>query len=72
MTSSPPRKKIHTSILFQNVNSLELSSGRHTLELMCDSIGQLKIAIVFSVETNAHWKQPRVEASLKATTKIHW
>ena len=31
----------HSRIIFQNVNSLELSSGHHTLELLCDSIGQL-------------------------------
>ena len=29
----------HTRLIFQNVNSLELSSGHHTLELMCGSIG---------------------------------
>lgn len=35
-----PKKK-HTQILFQNVNSLEVSFGHHTLELICDSIGKL-------------------------------
>ena len=42
----------HSRIIFQNVNSLELSSGHHTLEIMCDSIGQLEIDIACLAETN--------------------
>ena len=44
----------YTRILFQNVNSLELTSSCHTLELMCNSIGQLEIDIACLTETNTH------------------
>ena len=62
----------HTRILFQKVNSLEISSGYNTLELICDSIGQLEIDIVCLVEITTHWKYPREEASLKVTSNRHW
>ena len=44
----------HTRILFQKVNSLEISSGYNTLELICDSIGQLEIDIACLVEITTH------------------
>ena len=59
----------HSRIIFQNINSLELSSGYHTLELMCDSIGQLEIDIVCLVETNTNWKGPNSQASFHAKNK---
>ena len=62
----------HSRIIFQNVNSLEPSSGHHTLELMCDSIGQLEIDIACLAETNTNWKHPNSKASFHATTKRHW
>ena len=62
----------HSRIIFQNVNSLELSSGHHTLELMCDSIDQFEIDIVCLVETNTNWKHPSSKASFHTTQKRHW
>ena len=59
----------HSRIIFQNINSLELSSGHHTLELMCDSIGQFEIDIACLAETNTNWKHPFSKASFHATKK---
>ena len=64
-----PKEDKHTRILFQNVNSLELSSDSHTLELTCDVIGQLEIDIACLAEINTHWKHSCEEASLRAATK---
>ena len=61
----------HSRIIVQNVNSLELSSAHHTLELMCDSIGQLEIDIACLAETNTNLKHPNSKASFHATTKRH-
>ena len=36
---SNPKETGYNRLLFQNINSLEISSGHYTLELMCDSIG---------------------------------
>ena len=62
----------HTRLIFQNVNSLELSSGHHTLELMCDNIWQNKVDIACLAETNNNWKHPHGEVLFKATKKRHW
>ena len=59
----------HSRIIFQNFNSLELSSGHHTLEVMCDSIGQLEIDITCLAETNTNWNHPNSKASFHATKK---
>ena len=61
----------HTRLIFQNVNSLELSSGHHTLELMCDSIGQYEVDKACLAETNASRKHPHGEGSFKAKER-HW
>ena len=63
------KDKDHTRVIFQNVNSLYLSSGHHTLELMCDSIGQYEVDIACLAERNTNWKHPYGAASFKATTK---
>ena len=62
----------HSRIIFQNVNSLELSSGHHTLELVCDSIGQFEIDIACLAETNTNWKHQSSKTSFQATKKRHW
>ena len=59
----------HSHIIFQNVNNLELSSGHHTLELMCDSIGQFEIDIAYLAETNTNWKHPSSKDYFHATKK---
>ena len=59
----------HSRIIFQNVNSLELSSGHHTLELVCDSIGQFEIDIACLAETNTIWKHQSSKTSFQATKK---
>ena len=59
----------HSRIIFQNVNSLELSSGHHTLELVCDSISQFEIDIACLAETNTNWKYPSSQPSFQATKK---
>ena len=61
----------HSRIIFQNVNSLELSSGNHTLELICDSIGQFEIDIACLAETNTNWKHPSSKTSFHTTKKGH-
>ena len=59
----------HTCLIFQNVNSLEISSSHHILELICDRIGQYEADIACLAETNTNWKHPHCEASFKATKK---
>ena len=44
----------HTRLIFKNSNSLELSSGHHTLELICDSIGQYEVKIACLAERNTN------------------
>ena len=66
------KKHDHSRIIFQNVNILELSSGHHTLELVCDSIGQFKIDIAWLVETNTNWEHPSSKTSFQATNRRHW
>ena len=62
----------HSRIIFQNINSLELSSGHHTLELVCDSIGQFEIDIACLAETNTNWENPSSKISFQATKRRHW
>ena len=58
-----------TRLLFQNFNSLEISLGHHTLELLCDSIGQYEVDISCLIETNTHWKYLQGKVLLNTTTK---
>ena len=66
------KNKDHTRLIFQNFNNLDLSSGHHTLELMCDSIGRYEVDIACLAEMNKNWKHPYGTASFKATKKRHW
>ena len=45
---------IHSYILSENVNILEISTGHHTLDITCDGIGNYEIDIACLVETNIH------------------
>ena len=58
--------------LFQNVNSLDSSTGQLTLENTCDCISSYEIDIACLAETNTHWKHPRGAATLRQTSKRHW
>ena len=66
------KDKDHTRVIFQNVNSLDLSSGHHTLALMCDSIAHYVVDIAYLAETNTNWKHNYATVLFKATTKRHW
>ena len=55
----------HSMILFQNINSLEMSTGQLTLENTCDEINSYEIDIACLVETNNHWKHPRGASTLR-------
>ena len=63
------RDKDHTRLIFQNVNSLDLSSSHRTLELICDSIEQYEVVIAYLADTNTNWKHPYDAASFKVTKK---
>ena len=55
----------HSRILFQNVNSLEMSTVQLTLENTCDGISSYEIDIGCLTETNTHWKHPRGVSTLR-------
>ena len=61
----------HSRILFQNVNSLEMSTGQLTLENTCDGISSYEIDIACLTETNTNWKHPRGASILRQTSKRH-
>ena len=58
----------HSSILFQNVNSLEMPTGPLTLENTCDGISSYEIDIACLAETNTHWKYPHGASTLRQTS----
>ena len=62
----------YSRILFQNVNSLEMSTGQHTLENTCDGIGSYERDIACLAETNTRWKHYLGESILRSTSKHHW
>ena len=66
------KKDNHSRIIFQNVNSLEMSTGQLTLENTCDGISSYEISIACLAETNTHWKHTRGASPLRQTSKRHW
>ena len=65
------KEENHSRILFQNVNSLEISTEQLTLENTCDGINSYEIDIACLAETNTHWKHPRDASILRQTSKRH-
>ena len=59
----------HYRILFHNVNSLEISTGQHTLDNTCNGISSYEIYIACLTKTNTHWKHQRGESTLRYTSK---
>ena len=62
----------HNIIIFQNVNSLEISIAQRTSENTCDGISNYEIDITCLVETNIHWRHTLGESTLRNTTTRHW
>ena len=62
----------HSRILFQIINSLEISTGQLTLKNTCDGISSYEIDIAYLAETNTHWKHPRGASTLRQISKRHW
>ena len=60
-------------IHFQNLNSLEMSTGQHRLENTFDGISSYVMDIAYLAESNTHYKKlHRGESTLYHTSKRHW
>ena len=62
------KKDTYNRLLFQNVNSLEMSM-QHILEKTCDGINNYEIDIAYLAEINTRWGHNLGESTLRNTTK---